>query len=106
APHHQHFFTFRLDMDVDGAANRLVEMNSAPIPTGPRNPYGGAFRMEETVLATERQARRNLNLASSRRWIVVNTQVKNALGEPVGYALLTGDNAVLFAQPDSWVRKR
>src|ERR1039458_9734938 len=25
APHHQHFFTFRLDMDVDGTPNRVVE---------------------------------------------------------------------------------
>ena len=106
APHHQHFFTFRLDFDVDGTANRLLEMNNVPVPAGPRNPYGGAFRMEETVLATESQARRNLNLASSRRWIVINPQVKNALGEPVGYALLPGDNAVPMARPGSWVRKR
>jgi primary-amine oxidase len=106
APHHQHFFTFRLDMDVDGTANRLLEMNTSPLPSGPRNPFGGGFQMEETIVATERQARRNLNLASSRRWIVVNPQVKNAMGEPVGYALLPGESAILLAQPDSWVRKR
>ena len=35
AVHHQHFFAFRLDMDVDGTANRVVEMNSAPVPAGP-----------------------------------------------------------------------
>ena len=59
APHHQHFFTFRLDMDVDGAApNRVVEMNSAPVPPGPKNPYGGAFQMQETD-ARARSARRS-----------------------------------------------
>ena len=104
APHHQHFFTFRLDFDVDGAANRLLEMNSVPIPAGPRNPYGGAFRMEETVLATEEQARRNLSLASSRRWIVVNPQVKNALGEPVGYALLLLACALGILRPQPGAR--
>src|SRR4029077_12425478 len=56
APHHQHFFTFRLDMDIDGAANRVVELNSAPAPPGPQNPYHGAFTMTETPLRTERQA--------------------------------------------------
>jgi primary-amine oxidase len=107
APHHQHFFTFRLDMDVDGAAgNRVVEMNSAAIPMGPRNVYGGAFQMVETPLATEREAQRNLNLASGRKWIVESTAHKNALGHPTGYALLPGENAISFAAPESWVRKR
>jgi primary-amine oxidase len=107
APHHQHFFTFRLDLDVDGPSpNRVVEMNSVAVPAGPRNPYGGGFEMRETTLATEREAQRNLDLASSRKWIVVNPSAKNALGHPTGYALLPGENAVPFALPDSWVRKR
>ena len=107
APHHQHFFTFRLDMDVDGPLpNRVVEMNSVPVPTGPTNPYGGAFQMQETELRTESEAQRNLDLATSRKWIVTNPSARNALGHPTGYALLPGENAVLFAQPDSWVRKR
>jgi primary-amine oxidase len=100
APHHQHFFTFRLDMDVDGAANRVVEMNSAPIPMGKLNPYGGAFQMHETQFEKERDAQRNMDLASGRKWIVTNT------AQNTGYALLPGENAVPFAAPESWVRKR
>jgi primary-amine oxidase len=106
AVHHQHFFAFRLDMDVDGTANRVMEMNSSSIPAGPRNPYGGAFKMKMTPLATERQAERRINLESSRRWIVESSTAHNALGQPTGYALLAGENAVPFALPDSWVRKR
>ena len=106
AVHHQHFFAFRLDLDVDGAANRVVEMNSRAAPVGPRNPYGGAFTMETTTLDTERKAERRMNLESTRRWIVENPAVKNALGQPTGYALLPGENAVPFLLPDSWVRKR
>jgi primary-amine oxidase len=107
APHHQHFFTFRLDMDVDGAAsNRVVELNSTAAPPGPSNPFGGAFFMKETPLRTERDAERKLNLASSRRWVVESLSAKNALGHPTGYALLPGENAEPFAAADSWVRKR
>jgi primary-amine oxidase len=106
APHHQHFFTFRLDMDVDGTANRVVEMNSVPMPAGKQNPYGGGFMMQETTLRTEHEAERSLNMASSRRWIVESASARNALGHPTGYALLPGENSVPFAQPDSWVRKR
>jgi primary-amine oxidase len=100
AVHHQHFFSFRLDLDVDGAANRVVEMNSVSMPPGPQNPQNNGFMMEETPLRTERAAERNINLESSRRWIVRNA----ATG--AGYALLPGENAVPFARPESWVRKR
>jgi primary-amine oxidase len=107
APHHQHFFTFRLDFDIDGASpNRVVEMNSATIAAGARNPYGGGFEMRETTLATERDAQRNLDPASGRKWIVQSLAEKNALGHPTGYALLPGENAIPFALPESWVRKR
>lgn len=100
AVHHQHFFSFRLDMDVDGAQNRVLEMNSAPDPPGPANPYHNAFTMKETPLETERQAERMINLETSRRWIIENPATHTA------YALLPGENAVPFAAPDSWVRKR
>jgi primary-amine oxidase len=106
AVHHQHFFNFRLDLDVDGQANRLVEMNSAPVRPGARNPFGGAFTMHETTLGKESQAQRRMNLGSSRRWIVVNPGAKNALGHPTGYALLPGENSLPFALPDSWIRRR
>lgn len=100
AVHHQHFFSFRLDLDVDGQANRVVEMNSLAMPAGAQNPQNNAFMMQETPLRTERQAERNISLESSRRWIVQNA----AAG--TGYALLPGENAVPFARPESWVRKR
>jgi len=106
APHHQHFFNFRLDFDVDGTANRVLEVNSEPQAAGPQNPYGNTFVMRETPLLHERDAQRNLKLESSRRWLVVNPAVKNALGEPTGYALVPEDNAVAMAQPDSWIRRR
>jgi primary-amine oxidase len=106
APHHQHFFTFRLDLDVDGQANRVLEMNSVPVPTGPQNKYGGAFKMEETPLLTEQKAERTVNVPSSRKWIVENPGARNGLGHPTGFALLPGENAPPFAQPDSFVRKR
>ena len=106
APHHQHFFTFRLDMDVDGTPNRVMELNSAAAPAGKNNPYGNAFTMQETPLRTEREAQRNLNLASSRRWVVESGSVRNALGHAVAYALVPESNAQPFAAADSWVRKR
>jgi primary-amine oxidase len=106
AVHHQHFFNFRLDMDVDGANNRLVEMNTQASAAGPQNPHNNSFTMIETPLLTERAAQRQMSMATSRNWKVINPAVKNQLGEPTGYILFPGENAVPYAAPTSSVRKR
>ncbi|MFL5384125.1 MAG: hypothetical protein ACJ8GN_16510 [Longimicrobiaceae bacterium] len=107
APNHQHFFSFRLDFDVDGAeGNRVVEMDTEAVPRGPENPQGEWFAMRERTLAGEREARRTLDLARSRRWKVVNPAVANALGQPSGYALVPGENSLPYPAPGSEARER
>jgi primary-amine oxidase len=106
APNHQHFFNFRLDLDVDGPGrNGVLEMNTEALPEGAENPYGNAFVMKETLLRRERDARRNLNLATNRKWKIINTCVTNALGQPNGYLLLPGENSVPYATAKSFVRR-
>lgn len=104
---HQHFFNYRLDLDVDGAApNQVDEIETRALPTGPGNPHGGGFAMQQRVLAREAEARRSLDSRASRRWIVVNTAARNALGESTGYALVPETNAESFASPTSPMRRR
>ncbi len=57
---HQHLFSARLDVEIDGPNNTVVECDTIAPPPGPENPYGNAFLLEETVLPTEnsRHARR------------------------------------------------
>jgi primary-amine oxidase len=104
--HHQHFFNFRLDMDLDGIPNSVIEQNVEPLAQSSANPYGNAFTMKETLLRNEGEAQRLINLASSRKWKIVNPSKPNASGEPVGYTLVAGENSLPFASPDSWIRKR
>ena len=106
APHHQHFFNFRLDFDVDGVANTIFESNSRAIDDPSANALGNAFVMESTKLASEKSARRELSLASQRKWKIVNPAVKNALGGSTAYLLVPGDNSLPFVTTTSPVRKR
>ncbi len=106
APHHQHFFNFRLDFDVDGRENTVVEQNTETLPQGKNNPYGNAFAMRETPLRREAGAQRQLNLATHRRWRVINPAVKNGLGQPTGYLLFTGENSAPLPGANSAVRQR
>jgi primary-amine oxidase len=106
APHHQHFLNMRLDFDVDGAGNAVREINTRSLPAGAENPGKGAFVMDETVLRNEHDARRDVDLASARRWLVVNPAKHNALGQPTGYLLHPGENSVPYLLPDSEIRRR
>jgi primary-amine oxidase len=106
APIHQHFFSVRLDLDVDGTINRLVEVNTEAAPPGPDNPRGNAFRAVPTPLASESAAQRIIDPLAARHWRVINPGVLNAVGEPVAYALIPGANVLPFAQPDAWVLRR
>ena len=103
---HQHFFNMRLDMDVDGVHNAVDEVWTESLPPGPANPYGNAFRARRRRLESEQAARRRADQASARWWEIVNPSVRHRLGEPVGYRLIPGENALPFAQPDAPVSKR
>jgi primary-amine oxidase len=106
APFHQHLFCARLDMALDGTANRVVEVDAARVPIGPDNPRGNAFTQKRTVLATESRAQRDADASVDRVWHITNPGSLNRLGHPVGYALQPEGKPVLLADPASSVAAR
>ena len=86
APSHQHFFNFRIDFDVDGTRNRLVEENIRSADSPARN----AFVADRKTLGSE-QFR---DFASGRSWVVESLTKVNALGEPTAYELRPLDTVV------------
>ena len=107
APNHQHFFCFRLDLDVDGVANSVREVESEAIPTGPENPLGNAFRARVTPLERESEARRDSDERAARVWHVVNPAQRNRLGGEVGYRLVPLHGvSTMLAQPEARVSAR
>jgi primary-amine oxidase len=106
APNHQHFFNMRLDIDLDGTANSVYQLDVAADEPGPANPFENAFAVQARLLATEQEARARLNLETARTWKFVNPNVRNATGEPVGYKFFPGDNCGPFASKKAWWRKR
>jgi primary-amine oxidase len=106
APHHQHLFCLRLDMDVDGPANEVYEVDVVADAAGDDNPMGNAFRPRATRLENERDAKRVVDPARSRTWKIVNPNVRNSLGQPVAYKLVPGSTPTLLADPSSSVGRR
>jgi primary-amine oxidase len=106
APHHQHLFCARLDIDLDSPANSIYEIDVEVDPAGPDNPWGNAFSARATPLEHEQAARRDVDPGRSRTWKVVNPAVLNAAGDPVAYKLVPGPTPTLLADPESSIGRR
>eukprot|EP00698_Gefionella_okellyi_P010012 TRINITY_DN2575_c0_g1_i3.p2 TRINITY_DN2575_c0_g1~~TRINITY_DN2575_c0_g1_i3.p2 ORF type:complete len:300 (-),score=63.78 TRINITY_DN2575_c0_g1_i3:812-1711(-) len=103
---HQHVFGFRLDMCVDGDRNTVVECDTVQVPPGPRNPYGNACELHETVLRTEGEAQRVCKSKLGRYWRVQSSHRRNIVGKPTAYRVVPGVNAMPFVQRSSSVGQR
>jgi primary-amine oxidase len=99
-PHHQHFFCVRLDMEVDGERNSVVEVDSEMLPFGPENPTGNAWVTRKTTLASESEAQRLVDPMKARYWRIENPGKANGVGDPVAYKLMPGETTYPMIQPD------
>lgn len=107
APNHQHFFCYRLDLDVDGPANSACESNLRAAPDNPGRPgrrSDNAFLMEETVLARESVAGRDPRPMSHRHWRIISPQPAGELGHFPGYVLEPGPAPMPLQADESPVR--
>jgi primary-amine oxidase len=110
APHveavnHQHFFSFRLDLDVDGTENIVEEMNTVALAASDKNPWNNAFVRQMSLIRNEAEGQRNLNASSNRHWMVADSKAVNSLGQQKSYVIMPGHNASPLAAPGSGPRK-
>lgn len=102
---HSHFFSFRLDLDVDGAANSLLvdRLKTETLPAD--NPRRSVWRVETLTAATEKDGMRMAPMSAPEIWRIVNPAVANPYGWPVGYEI-EGHGAMSLMAPDDYMRKR
>ena len=87
-PNHQHYFSYRLDMSVDGPRNTVHEVDAVPEPDPGRDPYGNAWIARATPVEVE--GPRDHDVSTGRYWKVTNPSSVNELGQERGYTLLPG----------------
>ncbi|KQP02033.1 tyramine oxidase [Leifsonia sp. Leaf264] len=106
APFHQHLFSARLDMTVDGISNAVEEVDAVRVPIGPGNEHGNAFTNKRTRLISESMSGRTADGSVARSWHVVNTEKTNRLGKPTGYVLYPQESPTLLADAASSIARR
>jgi primary-amine oxidase len=85
APTHQHFFNFRLDLDVDGPANHVMESELHQLG---ESSFANAFDKQKSALTVE--GARDAAPWVERKWCVMSSKEVNLLGEHPAFTLEPG----------------
>lgn len=97
---HDHFFSFRLDLDVDGPNNTFMadrlEKRELPASTHRKS----IWVVKPTIAHTERDAMIDIRLDKPSMWMFVNPNVRGPLGYPTGYEIMPGATAASLLDPD------
>lgn len=103
---HDHFFSFRLDLDVDGTANSFVKDRLTLERQPPENPRRSVWVPKSEVAHNEQQSKLRMNMDQPEEWRVINPNIRNSLGYPVGYEIVPGDNAISLLLPEDYPQRR
>jgi primary-amine oxidase len=102
---HDHFFSFRFDLDVDGPRNtfmadRLVRRDLKNNPS-----RKSIWVMEPFAARNEKDAMMDIHLERPTMWRFVNSNVKGPLGYPTGYEIMPGVTAASLLDPEDGPQK-
>jgi primary-amine oxidase len=106
---HDHFFSFRLDLDVDGEDNSFMDdkLVQYKIPAN-KETYGRhvIWAMQPTMPATESEGMMDISMQHPAMWRFVSSTKKGPLGQPTGYAIMPGLTAASLLPTDEWPQRR
>lgn len=104
AVHHDHYFTYYLDLDIDGSNNSFVKSKLKTVratdvePPTPRKSY---WTVASETVERESEAKIRIGL-EAEEFLVVNPNKKTEMGNQVGYRLVTGQPVISLLSEDDY----
>ncbi|TPX63915.1 primary-amine oxidase [Spizellomyces sp. 'palustris'] len=93
AHNHQHLFCLRLDPQIDGNENTVMQVDAVRGPGevgSAENKYGNAFYAQKTKFTTVKEAIADYDGTTSRTWDICNTSKLHPYsGKPASYKLVS-----------------
>jgi primary-amine oxidase len=104
---HDHYFSYRLDLDVDGPKNSFMVDKLVPYKL-PDTALGRKYiwAMQPEMIKTESDAKVNMSLEHPAMWRFVNESVKNSLGQSASFEIMPGETGISLLPPSEWPQKR
>ncbi len=106
AVNHDHYFSYRLDLDVDGTDNNFRIDRLVPKELPRDHPRRSLWVVEGEVAENENDAMLDMNMKKPALWRVTSRSRRNHVGYPTSYQLKPGRNAATLLAPDDYPRQR
>ncbi len=106
AVNHSHFFSYRLDLDVDGTSNSLEIDALEQVLLPDNHPRKSIWVVSPTVARREADAKRRIDLEHPAAWRIINPNIQNQVGYPVSYHLTPRSNITSLLVPEDYPRGR
>jgi primary-amine oxidase len=103
---HDHYFCFRLDLDVDGESNSLSvdKLRSQMLPQD--HPRRSVWTVQSHVAQKESEAMMNINLEKPAMWRFTSDKEENHVGHPTSYRIKPGMTGATLLSADDYPRRR
>jgi primary-amine oxidase len=104
---HDHYFSYRLDLDVDGQNNSLMVDKLVPykLPDTAKGRHW-IWAMKPEMLAKEGDAKLDVSIEHPAMWRFANENVKNALGQMTSFEIMPGETGISLLPASEWPQKR
>lgn len=103
---HDHFFSFRLDLDVDGTKNNFEVDKLVQYKLPANSPRKTIWAMAPKCIDSEGEAMQDISIQHPAMWRFVNPEVKNELGYPTSFEIMPGLTGASLLSLDDWPQKR
>jgi primary-amine oxidase len=105
ATNHDHYFNFRLDLDVDGPTNSVNRDVYRPVKLPADSARRSIYVVDRQIAGTETSATVDTH-HDPVRLRVINERRTNSVGNPASYEVLALNHAQLMLDPDDWPARR
>ena len=106
AINHDHFFNFRLDLDVEGTTNSFLREELVTTAVGEESPRKSVWVIDPHLARHESQAKLRISLERPALWRVINPEVVGPVGYPRSYQITPSANAVSLLLPNDFPQRR
>ena len=110
APHrlgvnHDHFFSYRIDLDIDGEENNFVRQRLVAEPQPKDSPRQGIWTVERETVPSERAAQTVMKVEAPALLTFVSGTERNRMGYPTAYQLIFPNTRPLVSMEDPIYRR-
>lgn len=106
AINHDHFFSFRIELDVDGRRNSFVEERLISEILVEPTARKSVWVVDSRTALTEKDAKLRIEFQGPSLWCVINPNVLGPLGHPVAYQLEAKANIVSLLNLEDFPQRR